>query len=258
MITYLSISNIQIYNDNDNGKHIFYMRYNMGNYSYFIKSNDAAKQLKIRWDKVPEETVSYFESDYSFGYDWETSSNVPVPATLHEVAEKIHDKKFWGYLESSTLKAISELSKHGFDEVSMKEERPRFYMEYEGFDEINVLELIPGSDKFYRGHIRFDLPYEEDESWDEETTNKMYEKWTADREVYMKHLVETMELLRQNIQNAKFDEKIDKSDKIGGWIFSCSDKMKRDTAAVESIIKLPKDYPLQIALVRQMLKECGF
>jgi hypothetical protein len=130
----------------------------MGNYSYLITTNEAAKQCKIRWEDVNPSKLTGRASYIKDMYDAEDESQ---PDTISQIAEMLDSTKIFGYLTNDYIEALQEISKCCILEAEdTTANKPRIYYEVEDFEHLSYLEFYPGNSKIVVG--TYDLSKDED------------------------------------------------------------------------------------------------
>lgn len=130
----------------------------MGNYSYLITTNEAAKKCKVRWEDVNPTKLTGRAYHIKDMYDAENESQ---PNTISQIAEMLNSTKLFGYLTNDYIESLQEISKCCILEVEdTTANKPRIYYEVEDFEHLSYLEFYPGSSKIVVG--TYDLSKDED------------------------------------------------------------------------------------------------
>lgn len=139
-------------------KHIAVTKNKMGNYSYLITTNEAAKQCNVRWEDVNPLKLTGRASYIKDMYDAEDESQ---PDTISQIAEMLDSTKIFGYLTNDFIEALQEISKCCvFEAEDTTANKPRIYYEVEDFEHLSYLEFHPGNSKIVVG--TYDLSKDED------------------------------------------------------------------------------------------------
>jgi len=83
----------------------------MGNPSSLRLVPASSATVPIDWSKVPEASKEFFLQGW--GTDWETEKQLPLPATIGELAKMLDESKFFGYMEPQCSTLILDISEFG-------------------------------------------------------------------------------------------------------------------------------------------------
>ncbi|MDR3544070.1 MAG: hypothetical protein P4L69_24405, partial [Desulfosporosinus sp.] len=156
----------------------------MGNYSWLITTMNGADKCEILWDACNfSERVNRRPSE-AYHITW-LKVDPSRPKTVKELAERLHDRKLFGYLDNGYIEAFIEICRHMRMPEGDNSSFPRMYFEEEGWQRLHYLEFHPGTDVVIWGVHSFtdeDLPSEEEQ----EPTEEQIESYKrAERRAFM-------------------------------------------------------------------------
>jgi hypothetical protein len=155
----------------------------MGNYSYFVAALNNAAACAIDWDAMD---TSILYKDYHLEDEHKKPAEERAK-TLADMGAVWHGSKFIGYLNADYIAALMEFTRH----LAPCGAHPRLYFEFEGYDELWVVEFVPGAGIVNIGSRRAwdkqpaDYPKHPADKG-EKYTDADEEKWAVENETYRK------------------------------------------------------------------------
>jgi hypothetical protein len=226
---------------------------------------DSSASTPIDWTRVPEASKKFLLAGW--GYDWETQSDRPLPATVGDLAKMFSaNGRFFGYFRSILCTLLMDISEFGLEVVSGPGTQvgPRFYMKH--MEQVWFLLFMPGKRDCISGYSEDIIREEVDEYEDENEEVDEDKDGDKDKEEEDEEEDERM-IERMEIEIAKkFDLKlvrevskgaadiVDITKKLGGWEATMLHQDLEVAQFHEAIMTLPSSHPASIAHRENMME----